>query len=261
MAAYCQTNINFEKKFEVTHDVEWFESWFDSPYYHILYEDRDRDEAQLFLDSLLRFLKPPAHARMLDVACGRGRHAVYLNNKGFDVDAFDLSENNIAYDKQFENESLRFYRHDMRELFPNHDFDYVFNLFSSFGYFDNDEENGKVIAAHSAALKTRGILVLDYLNTQCLVHALKASEQKVIGDITFRISKNITGGSVVKSIRFKADGHEYAYSEKLRLYTFNEFEQLFEGCGLQILHVFGNYHLEPFNADTSERLILLAEKR
>jgi SAM-dependent methyltransferase len=244
----------------VTEDKEWFESWFDSPYYHILYEDRDRDEAQLFIDNLLRFLKPPPHARMLDVACGRGRHAVYLNNMGYDVDAFDLSESNIAYDKQFENECLRFYRHDMRELFPNGNFDFVFNLFSSFGYFDTDEENRKVIEAHAAALKNGGTLVLDYLNTQLTANCLKEHEQKVIGDITFHIHKSIAEGSVIKTIKFTAEGRAYKYSEKLRLFTLQEFEQMLEACAMQIQHVFGNYLLEPFEALASERLILIAVK-
>jgi SAM-dependent methyltransferase len=245
----------------VTEDKEWFESWFDSPYYHILYEDRDRDEAQLFIDNLLRFLKPQPHARMLDVACGRGRHAIYLNNMGYDVDAFDLSESNIAYDKQFENEGLRFYRHDMRELFPNGNFDYVFNLFSSFGYFDTDEENRKVIEAHAAALKSGGTLVLDYLNTLLTSSCLKAYEQKVIGDITFHIHKSIAEGSVIKTITFNAEGRDREYREKLRLFTLEEFEQLLEACALQIRHVFGNYRLEPFETLTSERLIIIAVKK
>ena len=241
-------------------DKEWFESWFDSPYYHILYEDRDRDEAQLFIDNLLRFLKPPPHARMLDVACGRGRHAVYLNNMGYDVDAFDLSESNIAYDRQFENESLRFYRHDMRELFPNGDFDYVFNLFSSFGYCDTDEENSKVISAHAAALKPGGTLVLDYLNTQLTEESLKAYEEKTIDDITFHIQKSIAEGSVIKTIRFNAGDRSYEYQEKLRLFTLQEFKHMLETSALRIRHVFGNYQLAPFEALTSERLILIAVK-
>src|SRR6185295_20361703 len=92
---------------------EWFESWFDSPYYHILYKERNEKEAQLFLDNIISFLKPSPGARILDVACGKGRHAIYLNKKGFDVTGFDLSHESVQYDLQFQNEKLSFYLHDM----------------------------------------------------------------------------------------------------------------------------------------------------
>src|SRR5438034_11636297 len=110
------------------HHKEWFESWFNSPYYHILYKDRDESEARLFLDNLISFLKPPPGAKILDVACGKGRHSVYLNKKGFQVAGFDLSPENIAHNRQFENDTLSFSVHDMREVFRRNYFDYVLNL-------------------------------------------------------------------------------------------------------------------------------------
>src|SRR4051812_18343331 len=126
---------------------KWFESWFDSPYYHLLYQDRDQGEAKLFLNNLISFLNPSPAAPILDVACGKGRHAVFLNKKGFNVAAFDLSAESITYDKKFENETLHFYVHDMREVFRSNYFKIVFNLFSSFGYFDSHEDNERVIHA------------------------------------------------------------------------------------------------------------------
>src|SRR6185295_11720123 len=107
-----------------TFQKQWFEAWFDSPYYHVLYKQRDEPEAQAFLDNLIKLLKPPKTARILDVACGRGRHALYLNKKGYQVFGFDLSKKNIDYNKQFENNNLQFFVHDMREAFRVNYFEY-----------------------------------------------------------------------------------------------------------------------------------------
>lgn len=93
----------------------WYASWFDTPYYHILYKDRDYDEAQLFIDNLTHYLNIAEDATILDVACGKGRHAIYLNSLGYDVVGTDLSSNSIEEAKAFENEKLHFEVHDMRE--------------------------------------------------------------------------------------------------------------------------------------------------
>ena len=138
----------------------WYATWFDSPYYHILYKNRDHHEAELFLDALIRYIKPGPYARILDVACGKGRHSIYLNSKGFEVTGFDLSAESISFDKQFENDSLIFYLHDMREVFRSNYFDIVLNLFSSFGYFEKERDNIRCMIANSTALKENGIFVL-----------------------------------------------------------------------------------------------------
>jgi len=74
----------------------WFASWFDTPYYHILYKERNYREAQIFMDNLTHYLNLPEKAKVLDLACGKGRHAIYLNQLGFEVIGADLSENSIA---------------------------------------------------------------------------------------------------------------------------------------------------------------------
>src|SRR5688500_2509825 len=117
-------------------EQEWFSTWFDSPYYHILYNNRDEQEAEQFMDKLLAYLHPKPHEKVLDLACGKGRHSVYLNQKGFDVTGIDLSEQSIAYARQFENERLHFAVHDMREVYQPETFDFILNLFTSFGYFE-----------------------------------------------------------------------------------------------------------------------------
>src|SRR3954468_23981143 len=171
--------------------LNWFESWFDSPYYHILYKDRDKEEAELFIDNLIHFLHPEKNAQFLDLACGKGRHAVYLNKKGFPTIGIDLSPESIAYASQFENEDLQFYVQDMRKPFRINYFDYVLNLFTSFGYFEQERDDMATIDAVYEALQPKGIFVLDFLNVQKIVSCMIPEETQVVEGITFHISRSI----------------------------------------------------------------------
>src|SRR5688572_19459763 len=111
----------------------WFSSWFNTPYYQILYKDRDYAEANAFMETLTNYLNLPEHATILDVGCEQGQHAIYLNDLGYDIIGVDLSENNIKHAKKFEKQGLRFDVHNMCKPY-NREFDAVFNLFSNFGY-------------------------------------------------------------------------------------------------------------------------------
>ena len=102
----------------MTPKIEWVGEWFGSPYYHILYKNRDSNEARLFLDKLIDYLGIKKEDKILDLACGKGRHAVYLNEKGLDVTGFDICQENIRKAKDHENDRLHFHVHDMDTLYP-----------------------------------------------------------------------------------------------------------------------------------------------
>ena len=146
--------------------MQWFEEWFDTPYYHILYSNRDYREAENFLNLLTGFLKLEKKSSIIDLACGKGRHSIYLNKLGYKVLGLDLSEQSISYDKKFENESLEFRVHDMRNRIESEPVDAVFNLFTSFGYFETEEEDKSVFRSVSEVLKSKGYFVLDFLNAE-----------------------------------------------------------------------------------------------
>jgi SAM-dependent methyltransferase len=244
----------------VNKEKEWFECWFDSPYYHILYKKRDDQEAGAFLDNLIRYLKPLPGARILDVACGKGRHALYLNQKSFDVTGFDLSPENIEYDMQFENERLSFFLHDMREIFRINYYDFVFNLFTSFGYFDKERDNVKTIYANAQSLKPGGVLVLDYMNSAKVKTDLISSETKDIDGVHFRIQKKVEDGNIIKKINFTDKGKDFEYYEHLSLLMKSDFEKYFAACNLSIIDIFGDYNLDSYDEKKSDRLILVAKK-
>src|SRR5258706_2099165 len=142
----------------------WYKEWFSSPFYHRLYFERDKKEAEAFIHKLTHFLQPLPRSYMLDVACGRGRHSLILAEMGFDVTGIDLSLESIYYAKQFEKDNLSFYQHDMRLPFWINYFDYAFNFFTSFGYFATRREHDDAMRTITGSLKPGGCFIIDYLN-------------------------------------------------------------------------------------------------
>ncbi len=241
--------------------AQWFENWFDSPYYHILYQHRNFNEAELLIDNLIQLLKPAADSRFLDLACGKGRHSIYLNKKGYNVTGVDLSPESIAHASKFENESLQFYVHDMRKPFRINYFDYVLNLFTSFGYFENQRDDIATLDAVYKALKPNGVFVLDFLNVHKAASNLVPEESKIADGIKFTINKNIEDNFIVKDINFSDKGKEYHFQECVKMLTLDDFEKYFAAKKLKILHLRGNYQLEEFDVKTSDRLIIIAQKQ
>lgn len=241
--------------------MNWFEEWFNSPYYHQLYCNRNESEAENFIERLSVFLKIPKGAKVIDVACGKGRHSKTLAKLGFDVTGIDLASNSITAAKQFENEHLKFAVHDMREVYRTNEFDFVFNLFSSFGYFENSEDDARAIEAMYKNLKPAGTLVLDYLNTEWVVKQIKPRDIIQRDDVQFHIQKKIENGFIKKRIEFLADGVNHHYEETLKVINRFKFEEMLKQAGFEIKKVFGDYDLSEFVAASSPRLILIAEKK
>jgi SAM-dependent methyltransferase len=239
-----------------TNTNKWFSSWFDTPFYHILYKDRDDTEAQQFMDTLTGYLNIPEAGTILDLACGRGRHAVYLNSLGYNVTGADLSENSIAFAKQFENPNLHFEVHDMSLPF-NKTFDAVFNLFTSFGYFDKDEDNLNTIKAIRDNLNETGFGVIDFMNSEFVIDTLIPEETKTIDGITFNLKRYVADGYIIKDISFVADNNQYNYQERVKAFTLKDFEALFDAAGVYLLDVFGDYKLRKYSSKTSERLVMI----
>jgi len=239
---------------------EWFTSWFDSPYYHTLYKDRDDNEARGAIDGLLQALQLPEGARVLDLACGKGRHALYLAEKGFDVTGLDISEASIGFARQYESDNLAFYQHDMRLPFRIRYFDAVMNFFTSFGYFDNDLDHLKSLKNVAAGLRPGGRFLLDFFNENHVRDQLVMQEEKIVDGITFSIKRCLLEGYVIKTVEFNSKGQEYHFQEKVRMFTLEDLESLCTTAGLNVCKRFGSYDLEAFDPEVSPRLILMAEK-
>ena len=234
----------------------WYTSWFNSPYYHILYKDRDYSEAAVFMDNLTEALALPKTAHILDLACGRGRHSIYLAGLGYQVTGADLSPKNIEAAKLHERPGLRFVIHNMCLPFQQK-FDAIFNLFTSFGYFEGANDNLRAIRAIKQSLAPGGVGVIDFLNVNYVAQHLVSSEQKIVEGITFDIQREMDAKFITKTITFKDGEKSYQFDERVAAMDLNQFKAYFELAAVKLLQTYGNYQLDAFDPDSSERLIMI----
>jgi len=242
----------------MTKNNDWFASWFNTSYYHILYSHRDDDEAQEFMQNIATYLKLQKNDLLLDLGCGKGRHSIYLNKLGFNVVGADLSKNSIQNAKQFENCTLKFIEHDMRNPF-NTKYNAILNLFTSFGFFEDDNEDITILQNIKNGLQPNGIAIIDFMNVKKIISNLVKKEILVIGGITFQITRSIKKNFIVKEINFAADGKHHTYFEKVKCLDLPKIKAYLYSVDFKIKHTFGNYQLDDFNEETSDRLILVLE--
>lgn len=239
---------------------DWFTAWFNSPYYHILYKNRDLHEAELFIDNLVARINLPTGSKALDLACGKGRHSLQLRKKGFEVVGIDLSESSIAEAELLKKDGLDFFVHDMRELYWSEYFDLVVNLFTSFGYFHSAEEDQRTMNSVADSLKPGGIFVLDYMNVPKVIENLVTAETKTIDGVEFNISRSVEDDVIVKEIQVQDGEVELDFKEEVDALTLETFTEYLNNAGLELVNKFGNYNLESYDPATSDRLIIVATK-
>ena len=240
---------------------EWYTSWFDSPYYHSLYSHRNHQEAADFVSRLINLIQPSKDAHILDVGCGRGRHAIELYRHGFTVTGIDLSHENIKYAKdKAKNEkassALKFMVHDMRKPL-NTQFSNVLNLFTSFGYFKDPKDKIHTLESFRTQLVPNGVGVIDFLNPSWVLSNLIKEESIERDGVRFSIQRYKRGKWLYKDIQFQIDEHSYKFQEQVELLEVNDFITLFSQVNLQLVDLFGNYQLDAYDKDLSNRQILI----
>lgn len=244
-------------------DKAWFKDWFNSPYYHLLYQHRDENEAEQFINTLIAYLKPSKGATMLDIACGKGRHSMALAEMGFDVTGIDLSEASITEAKSQESAYLHFYQHDMRRVFRINYFDFAFNFFTSFGYFKTRREHDNAIRMMADSIKPGGILVIDYLNVHFVESQLEPIVTTQVEEVKFHISKWQTEDHFFKQIQITDQEHSaprHLYTERVAKFSLGDFNDMLSYQQMQIVEVFGNYQLGHYDIKSSPRMIIVAKK-
>lgn len=239
---------------------DWFKNWFDSEFYHVLYSKRNEKEAKFFIDSLLNFLNPKKKSFFLDLACGKGRHSIYLNTKGFSVDGIDLSKKSLDIAMKYQNNTLNFFLRDMRNIKEKNKYNYVLNLFTSFGYFKNKKDNKLVVNGISNALKKNGIFVIDFLNTDYCLNNLVEKETKIIQKKKFNIKRWHNKKYLFKKIEFQDKKEKKSYTERIQLLKKTEIVNICKKEKLKLIKSFGDYQLNKFD-EKSERLILFLNQQ
>lgn len=242
---------------------DWFKDWFNSPYYHLLYNNRNEDEAVAFINRLIEYLNLKANATILDVACGKGRHSKALAEMGFDVTGIDLSIESITEAKKDEADNLHFYTHDMRLPFWINYFDIAFNFFTSFGYFKTQREHNNAIRSITQSIKQNGILVIDYLNVHFVENNFEKIIEKRIDNYNFIATKWHNETHFYKQIQVadKSCGMpRHLYTEKVAKFSLGDFNEMLSLQNMQIQQVFGDYNLGIYDINKSPRMIIIAKK-
>ena len=239
---------------------DWFINWFNSKYYHILYKSRNKNEASNFIQTIISTLSLKSNNSVLDLGCGNGRHSISLSNHFKLVHGIDISSENISLASENKKENLKFFISDMRNFDTNTKYDYIFNLFTSFGYFKKNEDNIKVLKSCHYHLNKNGLLFIDFLNSEQIKRTINGlKETKNINGIRFNILKEIIGDYVIKKIEIKDGEATYNFQEKVQLFKIQDFKKLFEISGFEIISSYGDYQMNPYDPNSS-RLILCAKK-
>jgi SAM-dependent methyltransferase len=237
------------------------QDWFDSPMYEALYAHRDDQEARQLSELIHPRFPQAAYPRLLDLACGRGRHTLNLARLGYAVTGLDLSPRAISIAREklaSRHQKADFILGDMRNPLPE-TFDGVVNLFTSFGYFDDDEQNRTVLRAIRAMLRPGGFLVLDYLNERWVRNTLVPRETGSLPSCEYTIDRWISGSMVMKKISmFRPGSPPREFNEQVKLYGNDWFTVELEALGFRITERLGGYDGSSFDHERSPRLITIA---
>lgn len=236
--------------------ANWYKEWFDTDFYHILYNQRNFREAELFIKNLIAYLNLPEGASVLDAGCGRGRHSVMLGELGYKVKGIDLCESNIDFARQFSSEHIDFEVQDMSEPYDGK-YDVLLNLFTSFGYFEDDRDHVNTLRMMKDALSLSGLGVIDFMNVTQVKENLVPKSEVNAGGIRFDIERYEESGYICKDIRFEHDHIPYHFTERVRAFSLDDFKAMFEEAGIYLLDIFGDYKLNKYHSGTSDRLVMI----
>jgi len=242
--------------------MNWYEKWFGKEYV-LVYQHRNESEAKQQVDFLLNHINISKDAKILDLCCGNGRHAIELKKLGYDVLGVDLSSEllDVARLKASEsNLDLKLYKCDMREIPYENEFDLIVQFFTSFGYFETDDENLRVLSAISKALKKDGQFMIDYMNPDYVTSNLVEKDEKKISDeISIIQERWIENSRINKKITIIKNGETLFYNESVRMYSLQEIKDMLNNVGLILNETYGNFDGSEYNED-SMRMILIGSK-
>ncbi len=243
--------------------AEWFEEWFNTDEYIDVYRDRNNAEAKELVELILKFININPKGEVLDLACGAGRHSILFAQKGFKVTSVDLSEKLLSVAKRTAEENnveIDFIKSDLRNFSTDKTFDLVLNLFTSFGYFEDDKENLRLFDIAFKYLKNSGYFVLDYFNKTYLENNLVKESKDNFEHCTLVQKRHIENNRVIKDIFINRNGKNIHFRESVRMFSQKELISAVEDAGFKVSNIFGGFSAEDFDDMNSQRIIIIAQK-
>lgn len=242
---------------------EWFKDWFNTDEYLNVYQHRNESDAEAHIKLILDNIILPDKAKILDMACGAGRHSIILARKKFNVTAVDLSEKLLSVAlklSQLENLEIKFIHTDIRNFSTDEKFDLVLNLFTSFGYFEEDDENFAVLKKAYDLLNNKGYFVLDFFNSEFITKNLIEFTSEKIQNSQIIQHRKIQDKRVIKKIIIATPDNKREYEESVRMFTYEELKMMLIKIGFDIYKTFGDFLGNNFDNSESPRLIFICRK-
>lgn len=242
---------------------EWFEDWFNTKEYLNVYRHRNEQDAKKLVDLILQNIDISAGSKVLDMACGTGRHSVIFAKKGFQVTAVDLSKNLLKIAKDSAEEAglkINFVHSDLRSFCVTSKFNLAVNLFTSFGYFEDECDNFKILENAYNLLFENGYFVIDFFNKRYIENNLIPESADTVFDKKIIQKRSIEGNRVEKQIIIKRNGSEKFFHESVRMYCKDELFNALKSKGFNIRKFYGDSSGKSFDLESSPRIIIIAQK-
>lgn len=246
---------------------KWYEESFGKDYL-LIYRHRDRRQAEEEVFKMMEWLKLPIQSYILDLCCGKGRHALTLARTGYHVTGVDLSSELLQEARASDPDGLvNWIEGDMRAL-PDDKifkerFDAVVNLFTSFGYFEEDREQLTVLRQMHKALKPGGRFIIDYMNAEYTINHLIPFSERIVDGTIISETRRILSGFVTKEIVIRVQGSNNLtrrYSERVKLYSPEKMEVMLTTAGLTLDTIYGNYEGQSYDRKQSPRMIMVGHR-
>lgn len=245
-----------------TEEVPWYKEWFNREEYELVYRERNETDAARLIDLIERVVQPSPGASILDVACGRGRHARLLARRGYEVTGLDLAERALETARRRtadEGLRVRFVQGDMRDFDFRDSFHGAVNLFTSFGYFESDSEHDRVIRNIADVLRPGGWFVQDFLNADYVKDTLVPEDARTENGVTIKQQRWIDDERLNKRITIEQNDDRHVFTESVRLLTLEDFQEMYDAAGLDLFALHGDYDGRPHDG-ASPRLVMFSRK-
>ncbi len=240
----------------------WYRETFNQDYLEI-YRPYLEERTGRELDGLLALAVPAERARILDLCCGHGRHAVELAARGFAVTGVDLARGYLDEAREAargRGVKIRWRRADMRELPYSEEFELVVSLYNAWGYFEEEDDNFAVLEGIRKALVPGGCLFLDLL---CATAVRGDVGQMQLERKGFTLDERVEYDGERKRLLMHHNltrrGETAYYLHSLRLYEPEELAEMLERAGFAVEGQWGEF--DGRAVGTGERLITLARKK
>lgn len=246
---------------------KWYEESFGKDYL-LIYRHRDRRQAEEEVFKMMEWLKLPTHSDILDLCCGMGRHALTLAHTGYRVTGVDLSSELLQEARASDPHGLvNWVEGDMRALPEDtmfkERFDAVINLFTSFGYFEEDHEQLTVLREIHKALRPGGRFIIDYMNAEYTTNHLIPFSERIVDGTIISETRRIFSGFVMKEIEVRVQGSNNLtrrYSERVKLYSPEKLADMLTSAGLTLDTIYGNYEGQSYDRKQSPRMIMVGHR-